>query len=120
MHVSALEMADDGLFRVRSQIEHAYLLIEVRSPTVLSVVRDVNVPRYVTLMNILEAEQKDVQIWSAKELDLTESWMGLSGSPTEMLGLSAPQKKRRSELLPGDPEQQATELANHLHRLGFL
>jgi electron transfer flavoprotein beta subunit len=119
MHVSGLEVTPDGLFRIGSRIEHAYLLIEIKPPMVLSVVKEVNVPRYVTLMNILEAEQKNLQRWSSKELDLTEPWVGLSGSPTEMLGLSAPKRKVKAEMLPGDPKQQAAELANRLHRLGF-
>ena len=120
MHVSALELATDGLFRIRSQIEHGYLLVEIKPPMVLSVVKEVNEPRYVTLMNILEAEQKDLQLWSSKELDLTESWVGLSASPTKMMGLSAPETKTRAEMLPGEPKQQATELADRLHRLGFF
>ncbi len=120
MHVSGLEVTPDRLFRTRSRIEHAYLLIEIKPPMVLSVVKEINVPRYVTLMNILEAEQKNLQVWSSKELDLTEPWVGLSGSPTEMLGLSAPKRKAKAEMLLGDPKQQAAELTNRLHRLGFL
>jgi electron transfer flavoprotein beta subunit len=120
MHVSALEMATDGLFRIRSQIEHGYLLVEIKPPMVLSVVKEVNEPRYVTLMNILEAEQKDLQLWSSQELDLPESWVGLSASPTETMGLSAPERKTRAEMLPGDAKQQAAGLADRLHRLGFF
>jgi electron transfer flavoprotein beta subunit len=120
MHVSAIESVGDGDFKVRSQIEHGYVVIEIKPPMVLSVVKDVNKPRYVTLMNILEAEQKDLQMWSSKALDLTEPWVGLSGSPTEMMGLSTPESKTRAEMLPGDPKQQAAELADRLHRLGFF
>ena len=120
MHVSAIEFVGDGSFQVRSKIEHGYVLIEIKPPMVLSVVKEVNEPRYVTLMNILEAEQKDLHVWSSEALDLTEPWVGLSGSPTEMMGLSAPESKTRAEMLPGDPKQQAAELADRLHRLGFF
>lgn len=120
MHVSAIEFVGNGGFKVRSQIEHGYVVIEIKPPMVLSVVKEVNEPRYVTLMNILEAEQKDLQLWSSKELDLTESWVGLSASPTEMMGFSAPETKTRAEMLPGEPKQQAAELADRLHRFGFF
>jgi electron transfer flavoprotein beta subunit len=119
MHVSAVDDSPDGFWLVRSQIEHGYMLVEIRPPMVLSVVKAINEPRYVTLMNILEAEQKVIEIWSAKDLDLTEPWAGLEGSPTKMADLFVPERKAKGEMLTGEPAEQAVKLADRLHRLGF-
>ncbi len=120
IHVTAVDATTQDLWRVRSRIEHGYVVVEIRPPMVLSVVKAINELRYVTLMNILEAEKKEVLVWSSDELDLNEPWAGLEGSPTQMGDLFAPKKKTRAEMLPGDPKEQARVLADRLHRLGFL
>jgi electron transfer flavoprotein beta subunit len=104
---------------VKVQIEHGYMLVEISPPMVLSVTNQLNEPRYTTLMNILEAEQKTIEVWSSKEMDLAEPWVGLAGSPTRMGDFVVPKKKKKAEMLQGTPEQQAAELIDRLHRLGF-
>jgi electron transfer flavoprotein beta subunit len=119
MHVSAIELTDEVQFMVKEQIEYGYMLVEISPPMVLSVTNQLNKPRYTTLMNILEAEQKSIEVWSSKELDLAEPWVGLAGSPTRMGDLIVPMKKKKAEILQGSPEEQAAELTDRLHRLGF-
>ncbi len=119
MHVSSLEVLPGADWRVRSQIEHGYTVIEVRPPVVISVAKAINEPRYVTLMSILEAEQKEIQVWSAADLTLSEPWAGLKGSPTQMADFFGPPKKGMAEMILGAPSEQAAKLADRLHRLGF-
>jgi electron transfer flavoprotein beta subunit len=119
MHVSAIEAQKSRVFHVRSQIEHGYMLVEIKPPMVLSVVKEINEPRYITLMNILEAEKKEIQIWSSADLCLNEPWVGLKGSPSQMADLLIPEVKRKLEILQGEPSEMAGTLADRLHRLGY-
>jgi electron transfer flavoprotein beta subunit len=119
MHVGAIDVAGTGLLAVRSGIEHGSITIEVPTPVVLSVVKEINKPRYVTMMNILEAEEKDCRIWSTGDLILPEPWVGLQGSPTRMGDFTVPERKKKAEMLKGEPEEQARILADRLFRLGF-
>lgn len=119
MHVSAIEMFQDGLFRVRSQIEHGYMWIGMKSPAVFSVAKEINEPRYITLMNILESEKKEIQIWSCRDLALNEPWVGLKGSPSQMADLLIPEITRKREMLEGEPVRMAETLADRLHRWGY-
>jgi electron transfer flavoprotein beta subunit len=119
MHVSDIDVTPDGIWSVRSQIEHGYTLLKIKPPMALSVVKGIGEPRYVTLMNILEAEAKEIQVWSAQDLPLREPWVGLAGSPTQMADLFVPHKKGTAEVLSGPPAEQAAFLADRLHRLGF-
>jgi electron transfer flavoprotein alpha/beta subunit len=112
-------VAGTDLLAIRGEIEHGSMKIEVPTPAVLSVVKEINKPRYVTMMNILEAEEKDIRIWSAKDLALPEPWVGLQGSPTQMGDFTAPEKEKKAEMLKGEPEEQARILADRLFRLGF-
>ena len=116
MHISAIEAQPSGVFRVRSQIEYASMLVEIKSPMVLSVVKEINEPRYITLMNILEAEKKEIRIWSSKDLPLSEPWVGLKGSPSQMADLFIPTTKRKGEILQEEPLEMANVLADRLRR----
>jgi electron transfer flavoprotein beta subunit len=119
MHVSAIEAKNNGMFLVRSQIEHGHMLVEIKPPMVLSVVKEINEPRYITLMNILEAEKKEIQIWSLTDLSLEEPWVGLRGSPSQMADLFISEAKRKVEILQGGPSEMTRALADRLHRMGY-
>jgi electron transfer flavoprotein beta subunit len=119
MHVSAIEVQKRGVFHVRSQIEHGFMLAEIKAPLVLSVAKEVNEPRYITLMNILEGEKKEIRVWSSKDLSLSEPWVGLKGSPSQMADLFMREAKRNGEILWGDPSEMTKTLADRLHRMGY-
>jgi electron transfer flavoprotein beta subunit len=120
MHVSAIERSDTGTYRARSQIEYGHRVVALKPPAVLSVVKEINEPRYITLMNILEGEKKEIRIWTSKDLSLTEPWVGLKGSPSQMADLLIPEVKRKLEMLHGDPSEMARSLADRLHRMGYI
>ena len=119
MHVSAIETRNNGVFHVRSQIEQGYRVVEMKPPMVLSVVKEINEPRYITLMNILAAEKKEIQIWPSTALALDEAWVGLKGSPSQMADLIIPEVKRKAEMLQGEPSEMVRTLADRLHRMGY-
>ncbi len=119
MHVSHIEASGEGVFTVHTGIGHGRLVIEISPPMVLSVVKEMNTPRYITMMDILDAEEKPVHIWSGEKVCVLESCVGLANSPTQMADLFIPQKKKQAEMLTGAPAQQAKELAERLKRLGF-
>ena len=119
MHVSAIETVQEGVFRGRCQIEHGHMWVQVKSPCVFSVAKEINEPRYITLMNILESEKKEIQVWSSNDLALNEPWVGLQGSPSQVADLLIPETKRKREILQGEPVKMAETLADRLHRLGY-
>lgn len=119
MHVSQLEYEQAGVLTVRSRIERGYRRIEIAPPVVLSVVKEINEPRYVTMMNILDAESKEINIKCVDDINLSEKCVGLTDSPTQMADLFLPERGGKAEMLEGDAETMAGELADRLHRLGF-
>lgn len=119
MHVRAIEPQETKVCRVKSQIEQGYMWVEIKYPMVLSVIKEINEPRYITLMNILEAEKKEIRLWSSEDLPLSEPWVGLKGSPSQMADLEIPIIRRKGEMLQGNPNDMAKTLADRLHRLGY-
>ncbi len=119
VYVNAIQHVEEKVFKVRCQIEHGQMSVQVRLPAVLAVSKGINEPRYITLMNILEAEKKEIRVWSVADLDLSEPWIGLAGSPSQMADLLIPETKRRGEILQESPAQMAEKLADRLHRLRY-
>jgi electron transfer flavoprotein beta subunit len=119
MYVSAIETIGNETYLVRSQIEQGFMWVEIKPPMILSVVKEINEPRYITFLNILEAEKKEIQIWSSKDLSLSEPWIGLKGSPSQMAELTIPMTKRKGEIWRCEPIEMAKKLADQLHRWGF-
>ncbi|MBW2672993.1 MAG: electron transfer flavoprotein subunit beta/FixA family protein [Deltaproteobacteria bacterium] len=119
MHVSSIQVSDEKTVRVHSEIEDGYMIAELDPPMVLSVVKEINEPRYVTLMDILDGEQKEARVLTADDMILDEPWIGLEGSPTQIVDLVVPEKKTKAEMLQGDARAQAQTLADRLYRMGF-
>ena len=119
MHVCGISPSAQGPWQVRTRIEQGTALIEIKPPLVLSVVKTLNQPRYVTMMNILEAEDKELAVWSAQDIRLSEPCVGLAHSPTQMADLFRPRGEVTAEMLEGTADELAAELADRLKRLGF-
>ena len=115
-----IEFIDRGLIRVESAIEHGHILMEVQTPVVLTVVREINTPRHIHLMRISEAMQKEIKIWTMEDLDVNRNMVGLSGSPTQVADIFMPEMKRRGKILDGEPEIAVKLLVEKLRQLGVM
>lgn len=120
MFVSRIEYSLEGCFRVWSEGTLGRRIVEVDPPVVLSVVKEINEPRYVTMIKILAAEEKEIRVLSAQEINPAENCFGPENSPTRMAGQFRPESGRKAEMLEGDSETQAKALADRLHRKGFF
>ena len=119
-HVRKMDLVNRGLIRVESAVEHGHILIEVQTPVVLTVVREINTPRHIPLIRISEAMQKDIKIWTIRDLDVDKDMVGLLGSPTQVVDIFMPEMKRRGEILDGEPENVVKLLVEKLRQLGVM
>lgn len=76
----------DGIktFTMRKATEEGYQLLEVESPCVVTVLSSANAPRYMNVRGIVEAYDREVEVWGAADIDVDESKLGLKGSPTRV------------------------------------
>jgi electron transfer flavoprotein beta subunit len=109
-----------GKLRVERTIEHGYMVVEVTMPTVLAVTKAINTPRIPSVSSISAAYKKKLILWTAKDIGLEGSRVGLDGSPTRVADMLTVETKRRNEMLEGSPEEVARQLAWRLHELGVL
>ncbi len=116
------EVTEDKIV-VKSKMGRNYYLTELKFPGLITVTKDVNVPRLPTLKDKLKARKAEIEVWSADNLvDIAEvSKFGISGSPTWVVKVYSPSGgKRKGMMIQGDPEEIAKKLVTILKDAGTL
>jgi len=101
---------------VRRKLEGRHEIVEARMPAMLTVVREINKPRYPTVPMRLEAQDKSVTLWDNKIMKLDEQKIGLKGSPTAVRKIFSPEREK-GEIIgdgAGDPIGTAVLLVEKL------
>lgn len=87
---------------VRRKMEGLKEIVQSQMPALLTVVREINKPRYPTVQGRLLAEEMEIPVWSNEFLRLNSEKLGMKGSPTNVKKIFAP-TRAKGELL-GDGE----------------
>ncbi|MFX0095579.1 MAG: electron transfer flavoprotein subunit beta/FixA family protein [Candidatus Hodarchaeota archaeon] len=102
---------------VQQEMDDGYRILEVAIPCLLTVVKEINVPRMPTLKGKLEAIKKPVNIYTKNDLNGEDSRFGLDGSPTQVKRIFEPTHKNSGIMISGTPQQIAETLYKELVRL---
>ena len=113
-YVSQIEEISDGYMRVQRMVEAGHEVIELPLPAVVTVVKEINVPRLPSLRGLAKAKGAVIPVWAAHELGIDKNMVGLSGSATKVIRVFFPQRDRRGEMFEGDPETQVERLVDKL------
>ncbi len=110
-------LSGDGL-RVRRLVEGGEEILRSSLPAVLTVVKEIAVPRLPTLRGKQRAKRTEVPRWGPEAIDAKQEWLGLDGSPTRVVKIDRPKLARQGELIRAKDlvgvEQAATRLAEFL------
>ena len=105
-YVCGLEVEKGGkALRVTRETEDGVQILEAQMPCLLTVLSSAVKPRYMSAPGIVEAYNKNVEIWSADKIDVDESKLGLKGSPTKVLKAFTKGLKAPGEVFEVDPEE---------------
>jgi len=88
--------------------------LRVRLPAVLTVLKDLNVPRLPSLVGQMRARRSDVRKWGAGDVDGDPTEFGLDGSPTRVVRVFTPPPRGRCVVWDGAPEESAGRLVEAL------
>ena len=120
-YVSQIEEIADGQMRVRRMIEEGHEVIETPLPAVITVVKEINVPRLPSLRGITRSKSADISVWTAQELAVDRDMVGLSGSATKVTKIFLPQRKTcQGEIFQGELEGQVESLIGKLKDDGLI
>jgi electron transfer flavoprotein beta subunit len=80
--------------RVSRKLEGRHEIVEAPLPAMLTVVRELNRPRYPTVPMRLTAIDAKVEVWNNELLKLDVTEIGLKGSPTWVSKIFSPERDK--------------------------
>ncbi|MEA1911019.1 MAG: electron transfer flavoprotein subunit beta/FixA family protein [Spirochaetota bacterium] len=87
----------------------------VKLPSVLTVLKDVNIPRIPTLKGRLNSRKVNITIWDENDLNTDPDKIGLGGSPTRVVSTRKPDARdKHTIVLNGSASDSAKELVKIL------
>ena len=119
-YVQAVREVKNGKIIVERQMEDGHEVIEVPMPCVLTAVKELNEPRYMTVLGIEDAFKAEIPVWNEEDLNLDPADCGLKASPTKVFKSFTPPQKGKGRMLEGTPSDMALELIKCLEEKHLL
>ena len=118
-YVCRIQEIDPAARQVRAErlLEEGREIVSCSLPVLLTVVKDINQPRYPTFMGIRRATRMEIPVWDAQALpEANPAYLGLNGSPTQVVRIfHPPARSGQVTLISGDtPAAVAASLADRL------
>ena len=76
-----------------------YELIKVQTPVLLTAIAELNHPRYMNVGKIFATKDKEITVFTANDLDIDASQIGLKGSPTKVKKSMTKEAKGAGEIV---------------------
>jgi electron transfer flavoprotein beta subunit len=119
-YVGQVEEIKEGKLRVRRMIEEGHEIIEANLPAVITVSKEINVPRLPSLRGITRSKSAAVPSWGIEVLGVDKNMVGLSGSSTQVIKVFFPRRACQAEMLTGSAETQVDSLLGKLKDAGLV
>jgi len=116
-YVSKIEEIKESNIRVQRMIEEGHEVIETTLPVVITVVKEINVPRLPSLRGSMKAKTAKIPVWTAADIGAEADKAGIPGSPTRVVKIFFPKREHKSEMLQGTVEEQVAKLTERLEKI---
>lgn len=111
----------DRMVRVERVLQDGFETVEAPLPVVVTISNELGEPRSVNLRQVMRAARKKATVWSAADLGLDPSQVGVSGARLTVERLFVPVKETQCEFITGaSPQEQAANLLRRLQEMRVL
>ena len=104
----------DGVLTCRRMTDDGYSTITIQLPALVTVVKEINVPRLPSIAGMLRGHSTEIPMIRADALDVSKEELGLSGSPTQVVRSFVPIRDRHCQILEGSDIAKADALLDVL------
>lgn len=94
---------------VKRALEDGYEVIKLQMPCMLTAIKELNTPRYMTIGGIYDAVKADIPVWGAKELEVDLNKVGLDASPTNVFRSFTPAPKGKGVMIERDTVEETAK-----------
>ena len=109
---------DGNTLTVKRMLEDGYMTIKVNTPCLITCIKELNAPRYMSVGGIMECYQKPLEIYNYETLKddplIDVTTIGLKGSPTNIFKSFTPPQKGAGMMLEGADKATCEKLAEIL------
>ena len=103
---------------VKRMLEDGYMTIETQTPCLITAIKELNEPRYMSVGGIFDCYKKPMDVYdfnTLKDDPLIElDTIGLKGSPTNIFASFTPPQKGAGEMLQGSDQEKVDALVGKL------
>lgn len=118
--VRKVEHVDAQSIRVERMMEEGYDVVEMPLPGLMTVVKEINVPRMASLKGKMRAKKAEIKKLVHTDLDVDPARLGLKGSPTQVLRSFVPERKTGGEKFKGELPEMVTKLKETILSLSVI
>ena len=109
-----LEFDGSRTFTIRKSTEDGFQLVQVDAPCVVTVLATANKARYMSVRGIVEAYNKEVEVWGFEHISVEEEKLGLKGSPTRVWKSFTKGAKAAGKVFEVEPAEAADIIVEKL------
>ena len=106
-YMKSFEMSDEKI-TVKRALEDGYEVIKIKMPCVLTAIKELNNPRYMSIPGIIKGAKADIKVWSAADIGVDLTKVGLKASPTNVFKSFTPKPKGKGVIVEGDTARELT------------
>ncbi|MBO4741572.1 MAG: electron transfer flavoprotein subunit beta/FixA family protein [Bacteroidales bacterium] len=104
-YLEHLEYDGNKTFTIRKQTEEGYQMLQMDAPCLVTVLASAVKPRYMSVSGIVDAYNREVEVWNADKIDVPEERIGKAGSPTSVFKSFPKSLKPAGETFEVSPEE---------------
>ena len=121
-YVFGIEEIKEKSLVVKRRLEDGFERVECDLPALLTVIGEMNTPRYPLVNRLIDAcrEKAPIKIWNAADIGVQTRDIGLEGSLTHVIKTFAPKLQRQTEMIQGDAKTAVKTLAGKLKEKKLL
>ncbi|MCP4720941.1 MAG: electron transfer flavoprotein subunit beta/FixA family protein [Desulfobacteraceae bacterium] len=112
------EPAKPGEIIVKRRLENGVERLACQLPSLLTVIKEVNKPRYANMERMITSctDRAPISVWNAADIGVNTCEVGLEGSNTHVIKTFTPNFKRQNEILEGKSEVVVNKLFSRLKK----
>jgi electron transfer flavoprotein beta subunit len=119
-YVRKIEKIDADTLRVERLVEEGYEVLETHLPCLITVVKEINEPRLPSFRGMLKAKKAEIQVWNAEELNAEIGKVGFEGSPTRVIEIFTPPRRKKGIILKGEISEQVDKVVGEIIGMNII
>ena len=113
-YVEDLKFDGNKTFTIKKSTEEGHQIVEVDAPCVLTALASGVKPRYMSVRGIVEAYDREIELWNYTNITVDENKIGLNGSPTRVYKSFTKGVKAAGQIYEVEPTEAADIIINKL------